>query len=173
MAYRISQPLAETQFDDDKKKKKKTVKNNDGTVTYIKTKRSGDIKKKTVKDRKKSKGTGFVPSQVTRPIEKDTRTKQQKKEETAIQVAVDKKYGFGDYSKEKKAKDKAIKREKREVKRETIRAERNKPTPKKQKEFKGKPSKNSIKPKRRGGSQQSSCKSSMKSKGRKPCKMNL
>lgn len=108
MAYRISQPLAATQFDDDKKKKKKkTVKNNDGTVTYIKTKRSGDIKKKTVKDRKKS-----TTSRTNPPVEKDTRTREQKKKDRELMERVDKKYGLSDYSKEKKAKDKAIKREK-------------------------------------------------------------
>jgi len=47
------------------------------------------------------------------------------------------------------------------------------PKAKKQKTFKGKRSNNAIKTKRRGGSQQSSCKSSMKSKGRKKCKLNV
>ena len=105
MAYRISQPLAATQFDDDKKKKKKkTVKNPDGTTTYIKTKRSGDIKKKTVKDRKKS-----TTPRTNTPIEKDTRTREQKKADRELMERVDKKYGLSDYSKKNKAKKKLAK----------------------------------------------------------------
>jgi hypothetical protein len=45
--YRVSQPLAVTQFPEDEKKKKqkkKTVTNPDGTITTIKTKKSGKQK---------------------------------------------------------------------------------------------------------------------------------
>lgn len=108
---------------EDKKKKKKKTKptyttNADGSVTKTRTKRSGDIVKKTVKK----------PTRTSTPSEPKviaTRDKEQRKKETAIQkkadqMVEDKGLITAPTPKEKRK----IERTKRQVSREVIRAEK-------------------------------------------------
>lgn len=117
--------------EDKKKKKKKTTytTNDDGSVTKTRTKRSGDIVKKTVKK----------PTRTTTPSEPKVnyiRNQEQRKKETAIQkkadqMVEDKGLITAPTPKEKRK----IKRTKRQVDREVIRAakEKEKENNKKQK----------------------------------------
>jgi len=77
--YRVSQPLAVTQFPEDEKKKKqkkKTVTNPDGTITTIKTKKSGKKKIKTT-----------TPASKTKPVA-DSRPSQSKPKPKALEVGL-------------------------------------------------------------------------------------
>jgi len=193
MAYKrnLSFPLAPT-FEDPgdkkrKRKKKSTItKNADGTFTKSRTRRSGDVVKKTIKPRKKTPSKPAV-----KPTPEPRMTKEQKAKEQAIMDAFDKKHGRGKYETradrrartkpdrdavkewkklERKRKQKA-RVEKRQVKREVIRAEKGKSK-------KSRPSKSRVKLKgarptnRGGGSEAKWCRPGAKGK-RKPCKLNV
>ena len=103
-------PLAPTVGDDKKKKKKKKkkegtkpVKNPDGTITTYRTRRSGDIVKKTTTPR---------TIRTTPPSKPEPKiTREEKKKNKAQSETINKKFGLGKYEdpKKKKARKESIK----------------------------------------------------------------
>jgi len=187
MAYRISQPLAETQFDDDKKKKQEKRKSNRAIDVADKKKRIAEInrQKNIRKSGLAAQGTYSVDVSGERKVKERTKKIQQKIDKVSEKKDARQKKAVEEGRRVETRKNKllqkkvAIQRVEKgktgplgKPKKEKTPKEKT-PKTKKQKAFKGKPSKNAIKPKRRSGSQQSSCKSSMKSKSRKPCKLNV
>jgi|5_EtaG_2_1085323.scaffolds.fasta_scaffold00169_17 hypothetical protein len=184
MAFKrnLAFPLAPTVGDDKKKKKKKkkTVKNPDGTITTYRTRRSGDIVKKTTTPSTKS----TTPPSKPEP----KRTRAEKKKDKAQSEAINKKFGFGKYEdpEKRKARKESMKaydkqnrkrrRTARKTEREVIKAEKSNARYIK-KVKKGKSPKVKLKGKRgaykgKGGSEVKFCKPGASGK-RKACKHNV
>mgnify|MGYP006906263600 CR=1 FL=1 len=186
MAYRISQPLAETQFDDDKKKKQEKRKSNRAIDAADKKKRKAEIHRQYNESKSglARNKTYSVDVSGERKVKKKVVKIQQKMDKISDKKDARQKKAVEEGRRVETRKNKLLQKQV-EAKRVELgkdkdpagkpnRTPKDKPPKtKKQKAFKGKPSKNAIKPKRRSGSQQSSCKSSMKSKSRKPCKLNV